>query len=304
MDNFMKRNERQTLFKFMSDVVMQLERAGKCRTAEAYRSAMRSFMCFRDGRDLPLKDIDSDLIRLYEAYLRSRALTRNSSSFYMRILRAVYNRAVADGVVAQRLPFRHVYTGVDKTVKRAIPLDAVRRIKTLDLSHDTALDFARDMFLFSFYTRGMSFVDMAYLSKGDLSCGILAYCRRKTGQRLLIKWEGCMQDIVDKYDNHGSCYLLPIIGESADDGRKQYQSRLRLVNMKLKELASIVGVSVPLSTYVARHTWASVAKSKNIPLSVISEAMGHDSESTTRIYLTSFDDTVIDHANALIISDV
>lgn len=158
----------------------------------------------------------------YEAYLKRNGVSPNTSSFYMRNLRAVYNRAVEKGLVEQKFPFKHVYTGVEKTAKRAIPLMAVRKIKELDLSSSPALDFARNMFLFSFYTRGMSFVDMAYLRKKDLNNGILSYRRRKTGQQLFIKWEKCMQEIADKYNTEYSTYLLPVISpESGVEERKQ-----------------------------------------------------------------------------------
>lgn len=151
----------------------------------------------------------------YEAYLRRTGASRNTSSFYMRILRAAYNRAVERGIVSQKQPFRHVYTGVDKTVKRAMPLDALRRLKNADLRSFPRLDYARDMFLLSFYTRGMSFVDMAYLKKDDLSSGTLTYCRKKTGQRLSIRWEGCMQEIVAKYPDRHPAYLRPSSGRTA-----------------------------------------------------------------------------------------
>ena len=137
-------------------------------------------MAFRDGQDVPLDGINSDLMLMYEAYLKTRDVRMNTISFYMRNLRAVYNRAVEKGLTAQTYPFRHVYTGVEKTVKRAIPIIAIKELKELDLSLKPSLDFARDMFMFSFYTRGMSFIDMAYLKKSDLKNGILTYRRRKT----------------------------------------------------------------------------------------------------------------------------
>lgn len=122
-------------------------------------------MQFRQCKDVALSEIDSDLMQLYEAYLHGKGAVRNSSSFYMRIFRAVYNRALEKGLINQCNPFRHVYTGVDKTVKRAVPLSAIKRIKNMNLSLQPNLEFARDMFLFSFYTRGMAFVDMAYLKR-------------------------------------------------------------------------------------------------------------------------------------------
>ena len=160
------------------------------------------------------------------------------------------------------------------------------------------------MFLFSFYTRGMSFVDMAYLKKSDLKNGMLSYRRKKTGQQLHIRWERCMQEIVEKHPNTTTEYLLPVITDPAGSDRKQYENALHLVNRKLKKVAEMAGLSVTLTMYVARHAWASTAKCKNIPLSVISEGMGHDSETTTQIYLASLDTSVIDEANKLILKDL
>lgn len=148
------------------------------------------------GSDILFGELSSDLLMEYEAYLKNRGNSPNTISFYMRILKAVYNRAVENGLTGQRNLFKSVYTGVEKTLKRAIHLNDIRRIKRLDLSLKPHLDFARDMFLFYFYTRGMSFVDMAYLKKGDIANGILTYRRKKTGQQLFIRWEKCMQEII------------------------------------------------------------------------------------------------------------
>ena len=178
----------------MQDIIDQLQCIGKQRIAESYASTIRSFLRFRMGVDVPLSCIDSDMVLEYEAYLKNCGLCQNTSSYYLRNLRAVYNRAVDQGVIEQCNPFKHVYTGVDKTIKRAITLYVIRQIKALDLSARANLDFARDMFLFSFYTRGMSFVDMAYLRKKDLCGDILSYRRRKTGQQLFIRWKKCMQE--------------------------------------------------------------------------------------------------------------
>ena len=150
-----------------------------------------------------------------------------------------------------------------------------------------------------------TFLHLAYLRKKDLHNGILSYRRRKTGQQLLIKWEKCMQDIVDKYDSSQSNYLLPIITPISNiDERKQYIYASHNINRCLKIIGKELGLSVSLTLYVARHAWASIAKSKNIPLSVISEGMGHDSETTTRIYLASLDTAAIDKANSVILKSL
>lgn len=301
-----KKSELQDyyLFNFMSSVMERLKVMGRQRTFETYASTLKSFTAFRKNNDLALSEMDSDIMMLYEAYLRNRGLTKNSTSFYMRILRAVYNRAVEKELTIQRNPFRHVYTGVDRSVKRALPIDDIKRIKKLELSGHRSMAFARDMFLFSFYTRGMSFVDMAFLRKEDLRNGVLTYRRRKTGQRLSVKWERCMEEITGRYDTGGSKYLLPIIKCSDRDSRIQYQSAMCLVNRNLKSVGRMAGVPLSLTMYVARHSWATVAKSKNIPISVISEGMGHDSERTTQIYLASLDVSVIDRANSLILNSI
>lgn len=163
------------------------------------------------------------------------------------------------------------------------------------------MEFAKDIFMFSFYTRGMSFVDIAFLKKENLQNGILSYKRRKTGQQLCIKWEKQMQEIIDKYDNSNNLYLLPIIQRPDKNNWTQYKSAEHLVNNKLKIIGKELGLRSPLTTYVARHSWASIARSKNIPISVISEAMGHDSEATTRIYLATMDTSAVDNANKLIL---
>ena len=297
---FHRQTKEASLFNFMHGVIAQLKQLGRDRTSETYTATLKSFMAFREDQDVPLDGLSSDMMLLYEAFLKTRGVSMNTISFYMRILRAVYNRAVEKELTPQNKPFRHVYTGVDKTVKRAIPIKAVKALKDLDLSMRPTLDYARDMFLFSFYTRGMSFVDMAYLKKSDLKNGILTYRRRKTGQQLTIKWEKCMGEIVEKYQENETGYLLPIIKKS-DNERRQYDNALHLVNYRLKDLSTILKLQRPLTMYVARHSWASAAKAKNIPLSVISEGMGHDSEVTTQIYLASLETSVVDKANKMIL---
>ena len=297
---FHRLTKETSLFNFMHGVIAQLKQLDKVRTSETYTATLKSFMAFREEQDVPLDGITSDLMLLYEAHLKAMDVRMNTISFYMRNLRAVYNRAVEKGLTPQNNPFRHVYTGVDKTVKRAIPIKSIKALKELDLSLKPSLDFARDMFLFSFYTRGMSFIDMAYLKKSDLKNGILTYRRRKTGQELTIKWEKCMDEIIAKYPKNETDFLLPIITMQSNE-RKQYDNALHLVNYHLKDISEMLRLQRPLTMYVARHSWASAAKAKNVPLSVISEGMGHDSEATTQIYLASLETSVVDKANKMIL---
>ena len=297
---FLNRQE-QSFNDYICLQIARLKRLGKIRTSETYTAALRSFSGFMNDKEVLFDQLNADLIAEYEAYLKGRGNSPNTVSFYMRILKAVYNRAVEDGLTEQRHPFKSVYTGEEKTWKRAISLNDLKHIKGLDLSLKPNLDFARDMFLFCFYTRGMSFIDMAYLRKKDLQNGILSYRRRKTGQQLFIKWERCMQEIVDKYPINETEYLLPIITKRDEDYRKQYTNELHRVNHLLKKIGKQLDLPILLTMYVGRHSWASIAKSRNVPISVISEGMGHDSENTTQIYLASLDTSVVDKANKKIL---
>lgn len=301
---FNRHSIEYSLFSFFNNIIEKLKQNGKIRTSETYRSTLNSFRAFRNDKDLQLDCISSEIMEAYEAWLHNRDVSPNTISFYNRILRAVYNRAVEDEIIMDRKPFRHVYTGINKTVKRALPLIILRKIKNLDLSHNPGLDYARDMFIMSFYLRGMSFIDMAYLKKSDLRNGYVTYRRHKTGQKLIIKWTREMQQLLDKYPENKSDYLLPIIRNSGTNERCVYRNVACRINYRLKIIAAMVGVASPLTLYVARHSWASAAKVKGIPVSVISEGMGHDSETTTQIYLASLDSSIVDKANSLIIKSL
>lgn len=314
IDEFNIYTNEYSLFNFMESIIAKLKQNGKVRTSETYKATLNSFKKFlksqtqkdgcRQDEDIMLDCINSEVMEAYEAWHQQRGVAPNTISFYTRILQAVYNRAVEEDVIEDRNPFRHVYTGIDKTVKRALPLDVVRKIKALDLLLTPALDFARDMFMMSFYLRGMSFIDMAYLKKSDLKNGYVTYRRRKTRQQLTIEWTSDMQLVLDKYPENESDYLLPIIRTSGINERCAYRNVSYNINRNLKQISRMLGLDFRLTMYVARHSWASAAKAKGIPLSVISEGMGHDSETTTQIYLASLDTSVVDRANAVILKSL
>ena len=312
---FKRHKQDYTWISFMENIISKLANNGQPRTSETYTSALGSFSKFLSFQSecglLPCQpefimpdNIMPDLIEAYGGWLKSRGAIPNTVSFYMRILRAVYNRAVELGLTQQRNPFRRVYTGVDRTIKRALPLTAISRIRGLDLSACPRLDYARDMFMMSFYLRGMSFIDMAFLKKSDLLDGRIIYRRRKTGQQLTILWTREMQQIIDKYSTSTGAYLLPIIPPEATDRRRIYRNRTYTINRNLKTVARMAGISIQLSLYAARHSWASAARTKGGPISVISEGMGHDSETTTQIYLATLDTSAVDNANSLIIASL
>lgn len=224
-------SDKTTVFEYIKIQIERLKNVGRERTSETYKQMFMSFMKFRNGEDLHFDMIDENLINRYESHMRAFNLCRNTTSFYMRILRCVYNRAVEDGLTAQNTPFKRVYTGVDKTSKRALSIKEIKKIKDLDLTNTPTLDFARDMFLFSFYMRGMSFIDIAYLKKKDLSNGFVVYNRRKTGQQMIVKWEKSMEEIANKHPNEYSTFLFPIIISPNITERKQYLNKMLLVNI-------------------------------------------------------------------------
>ena len=304
IEEFKRYAHEYSLFNYMESVIAKLKQNGKIRTAETYKATLNSFKKFRNDEDMMLDSLNSEIMEAYEAWHHNRGVTPNTISFYIRILRAVYNRAVENDIIENRNPFKHVYTGVDKTIKRALPLAVIKKIKALDLSSTPASDFARDMFMMSFYLRGMSFIDMAFLRKTDLKNGYITYRRRKTGQQLTIEWTKEMQMILDRYPENISDYLLPIIRYVDTNERCAYRNVGYNINHNLKKIASMIGITIPLTLYVARHSWASAAKAKGIPISVISEGMGHDSETTTQIYLASLDTSVVDKANSLILKSL
>lgn len=293
----------QSLFGYMEKVIAQYQWRGQYRTGETYSATLSSFRKYRKEVDVRLKDFDSTLMEAYEVHLRNVGLSPNTISFYLKHLRAVYNRAVDEGLVIDRHPFKRVATSIEKTVKRAVSLQVLKQLKALDLSYCPVKCFARDIFLFSFYTRGMSFVDIAHLQKKNLKGDVLVYRRKKTNQQLSIYWESCMQEIVDRYGAAAnSPYLFSIITSSTDNSRKQYLSVMCRINRYLKQMGKELGLHQPLTMYCARHSWASIAHEEGIPLSVISEGMGHDSEKTTQIYLASLKTEVIDKANREILN--
>lgn len=273
-------------------------------TAHNYRRALNSFKTFLKGNDIPFALITESLVQDYERWLAAKGVVRNSSSFYLRNLRSVYNKAVRCSLTKQAFPFANVFTGTARTRKRAVNEDVIMRLLKLDVGYSKPLALSRDLFVFSYCTRGMSFVDISFLRKTDVADGFINYVRRKTGQQLSIRIEPCIERIIKQYekDTAGSRYVFPIITASNPEAAyRQYQIALNYHNRKLKILGQKIGEALPLSSYTARHTWATTARRHNVPISIISEGMGHSSEKTTQIYLASFENSVIDEANKSIL---
>ena len=288
---------------FFDEQIQLLRSSGKLGLLRNYQCVAHIFSLFLDGNDIPIGYINDNLICSFNKWLEERGVVRNSTSCYMRVLRSVYNKAVKQSGAMPAFPFANVYTGVDKTVKRAINNKLMRKLCRLDFTHSSKLGFARDLFLFSFCTRGMAFVDIAYLRMDNLNGNTLSYTRRKTGQRLNIFIEPFIWKIIKMYHKSDSLYVFPLINSyNYVEAFGQYQSAMSLYNKRLKVISSILGQGISLTSYTARHTWATSARNSNVPISVISAGMGHTSEQTTRIYLDSLENSVIDKANRGIIA--
>lgn len=246
--------------KYAEYLITELTAEGKLETSRHYRSTLNSFMHFRREQSLRLDELDPALLRAYESWLYAAGLCNNTVSFYFRILRAIWNRAVKDGLVEPDTTlFSNVHTRIEKTRKRAVEEKVIHQLIALELTLSPDLSLARDLFLFCYYARGMAFVDLAHLKRENLKGDKLVYCRQKTGQQLQV----------------------------------------RLQNKRLKKLGKLVDAD--LSTYVARHTWASIALQKGISEDIISKGMGHTSVKTTRIYIADWDNTQLDRANEIVI---
>lgn len=282
------------------ELVREVKAEGRYSTAANYRHTCSSFFLFlRDtGSDFLLNGL---LMERYERWLWGRRVSRNSSSFYMRNLRAMCNVLAKKGVIADAGLFANVYTGVAKTRKRAVAEGVLARVRDADLTRFPKLAYCRDLFLFSFYCRGMAFVDIAYLRWRDIEGEYIYYTRHKTGQRLEVRIEPCMREIMRRYAGSAE-YVFSILTAADREGAyRQYRAAICSFNRTLKSLSKLLDIPV-LSSYMSRHSWATIARNKQIPLSVISEGMGHNSESTTQIYLASFNQQVVDEANRSVIS--
>lgn len=283
------------LLEFFEQLRRELKAVGNYGTAACYASTARSIGRYLNGVDLPLAAISERFVVEYDSYLRGRGVCRNTISFYMRVLRAVLNRADARGLVRMDSRwFRKVFTGVAPTVKRALGVGVIRDLLQLDLSGCSNLALARDLFVFSFFARGMAFVDMAYLERSDINGDYMEYRRRKTSQLMRVRVEARMRAIIDRYACEGSAYVFPLL-KTGD--RKEYSSAISAYNRRLKRLSDMIGASRKLTSYMARHSWATAARDCNIPISVISAGMGHTSERVTRIYLDSISNAELDDAN-------
>lgn len=299
--------KQKTVFTFLQEQISRQEQMKRLGTANTYTSAYLRFKEFRAETDLTFDQLTPDMIEEYEAWLTNRGLMQNTIRFYLRTLHTLLYKAIDEGLLSgDNKLFSRVRLAYVATTKRAISAEEIRAIQQLKLPPDSIMAFARDLFMFSFYTRGMSFVDIAYLKKKDLRNGLLSYCRKKTNQQITIAWELELQEIVDRYSiqTESTPYMLPIIKNMEETEYVQYKRVQVNVNRALKRIGIMAGLKLPITMYVARHSWASIARDMDISISVISEGMGHQSCKTTQIYLDTLDTSKINEANRKIIGEI
>lgn len=288
----------------MSDTIEQMREDGRNQTADSYSSAFTHFCSFANGREILLSDVDVEMVNSFSDYLRGQGMSVNSITYYIRALRAVYNRAVKLRLIKNCHPFEEVSTKVSEIKYTTLSAAQLHIIKTFDLSNNDSMAFARDMFLLSFYLRGMSYYDMAQLKKSNINNGAIVYQKRDEEDTLIIDLESVMTEIIDKYSSKtiGSEYLLPIITATKRDS-DNFASAVRIMNIRLKKLAKLMNLDVSLTSAVARHSWATIALQKGLSKKLISRCLGYRNEYFSQKYLEGLENLVISNVNRMVIGN-
>ena len=296
---------------FMTQVADELQMEGSFGTAHVYKSSLNAIISYSGNEDFTFHEITPEWLKGFEIHLRGRGCSWNTVSTYLRTFRAVYNRAV-NSSVAPYVPhlFRAVYTGTCAERKRSLGVEDMKKVFTKMRTSAVSPDMqrVRDLFILMFLLRGLPFVDLAYLRKSDLHDNVITYRRRKTGRPLAVTLTPEAMVILKKYMSRDSSspYLFPILNsrEGTKEAYREYQLALRNFNRQLILLGEILGLGDRLSSYTARHTWATTAYYCEIHPGIISEAMGHSSITVTETYLKPFRNKKIDDANQQVVNFV
>ena len=289
---------------YVEKQIARMRQLGRYSTARNYFTALRSFLDFCNHRHLSFSEINSTLMADYERWLKNK-VTLGTVSCYLRSLRAIYNKAVSEGVVEDQSPFTRSYTGYPKTEKRSISVADIRKLYTLPLKQGSFSCLVRDIFLFCIFACGMPFVDVAFLRKSQIEDGYLTYHRRKTHQKIRVRLLPCAQAIINRYRSSDSDYVFPFLTRTdPEEAYKQYKEKLCYYNKVLKDIGKQAGIARKLTSYVSRHSWASLAYEQNTDVSVISKGLGHTSSQTTYVYIKGIDDARLDDANRKIVKKI
>lgn len=293
----------QTLNDLFKDYICSLMQEGRVGYALSVKQVYNSLLDYRGHLDFYLTEIDVAWLKSYEVWLRSKGLADNTIGIRFRTLRVVYNFALMNGLVKSELyPFKKYKVSKlhQATAKRAISKEQVMLIVNYDTSHSRLYKrLAVDMFIFSYLMGGINFVDMCMLTKDNIEDGRLIYVRKKTKKLIKLPLQERAIQIIDTYNDCKRKYLFPVLG---DKTRTPIQTKDRIydvlsnINRHLKKIGDEYGFELKITTYVARHTQATVMKRAGVSTSVISELMGHSSERVTQYYLDSFGNEQVDDA--------
>jgi integrase len=247
--------------------VEKLRDEGRYDAAIKLKKYLRKFLNYLGKNEVPFKDFDALLMRNYHTWLKNQELGRNTISLYIRNLKRVYKLAVNDGLAADVNPFEGLDVSYHvKKYRNGLTLDEVKLLRNLDLSGEPRqIVFARDIFLFTVYTKGMKSDDIFRLTKENVRDGRLTYRQHLTGKEISMPWEPPMQEIADRYKRKGTTLLFPVItAKNPREQWKQYDGILHRINYSLKKLGDMIGLDYPLNLTVARHSWESMTKSVSI----------------------------------------
>jgi site-specific recombinase XerD len=299
-----RKNQQKTVGDFYKDLLNEMEQMGQYGNWRFYKSSFNSVTEFTNGKmDFLFSEIDLSWLNSYEQWLKKRGNKGTTISVQFRTLRAVYNKAI-QSLSAKKVNYPFDDFKLNKfdtsTNKRAISKDDIAKIVNLELT-DSRLIFARDIFVFSYLCGGINFVDIANLKAENLIDGRLSYYRQKTHKTINITLLNEAREILKRYsESRLDNYLFPILDINSHITPKQKQHRIHnltfQIDTRLKQIAELCGIKTNLTTYVARHSFATVLKKSGVNVALISEALGHSDLATTQIYLDSFENEQIDAA--------
>ena len=293
-----------TVDDFYQELIAQFTIDGKCGNRLIYKGSYNSLYTFTKGKlDIPFSEIDVDWLKRYEKWLRSKNNKDTTISLLFRTLRSTYNKAIKVKCARKSdYPFdEYKINKFDtRTQKRAISKTDVLKFMQDVESNQPYAQLSKDVFVFSYFCGGINFTDIAQLTTLNIVEGRLHYVRQKTGKQVKIGIPYEAMAIIKKYESESQGYLFPILDKKIHKTPMQKQNRihkiLAKVNKNLKMLSEQLGVNGNITTYVARHSFASVLKKSGVNIALISEALGHSDLGTTQIYLDSFDNEQMDEA--------
>ena len=275
------------------------------KTLQNYHTAYNSFIRYLGKGEAYLCDVTKDHVDKYQKWLMDNGISMNTISCYMRSLRSIYNKAVPKKSKRTQCPFAGVYTGNATTLKRSISAQDINKIASLELPENSPLLWARDIFVFSFCTMGMPFCDIVNLKKTNIKDDHIVYARKKTKQTVIVKIEEPVREIIDRYYDKKSVWLFPfLMGDSDRWTLDRYQAVLCRYNSLLKVLATLAGVKKTVTSYVSRHSWASIANELSISTPIVSQALGHTNSKTTQIYISQINMKLVEEANGEVLKVV